>query len=596
MKKKSCFILAILMIMVQLVSAFAVLPAMAETTKSYDIVGTKDEITVDGKANEAIWNSVKSSSAFVHTGGNAIEGFTASFKAVWTPNAEDTSKMDVYIFVTSTEYTVQNSWANNIRFQIETADASHRFWTGQQQLGNVNTGSADRTTTVGEASVPFKLYAVNNIGTSKTATYEFCYTMPKSDTIKFDILLNACESASNKNESGYSWVSMTGTAIASANLGGEGKILPIPEYDFDRITESMTIDGKANESFWGSASSVEFVNDTTNDRAVSFKAGWSPCDGGENMKVYFLISVKGYKEYNYLNSVQVQLEDENGSQRIWSGAGYNINSLHENTRKDVPVIDYTNNNNVAYQAAGVRVLNGTSVYEYAFTMKKTETIRFDILASFFGGAIYSFAGIEAVGASVIPTGIGNVVDYKFNDLNIVTTPGASIRVDTENKDKSGIRFETKVDAAVVAALKDAGATITTGTLVLPTATLTNNGIPDADFTIAKLEEAQLRSGIDYYNIINVGNEWVDGMDGTWFGTVFDVKNLTRQFSAVGYVTVELDGETTTLYGGYVSTNSRSIKDVATILLEGEEVGDGGSWNSEQEAILKNFSLAGTDTN
>ena len=95
-------------------------------------------------------------------------------------------------------------------------------------------------------------------------------------------------------------------------------------------------------------------------------------------------------------------------------------------------------------------------------------------------------------------------------------------------------------------------------------------------------------GTDYYNIVNVGNEWVDGSVGTWFGTIYNIKNFTRQFSGVGYVTVELDGETFTYYGGYATANARSIAEVAEILMDGEIVGDDGNWTAAQEEVLLGF--------
>lgn len=81
-----------------------------------------------------------------------------------------------------------------------------------------------------------------------------------------------------------------------------------------------------------------------------------------------------------------------------------------------------------------------------------------------------------------------------------------------------------------------------------------------------------------------GNELV----GTWYGTLYDIKDFERQFSGVGYVTVEINGVKTTMYGGYVSNNARSISYVAKKAMENETVGEAGIWNVDQEAVLNRY--------
>ena len=597
MKKKLCKLFAMIMAILTVTSAFAVVPAMAADAKSYDIAGTTEKITIDGKANEAIWSQVQSSDAFVNTSTKSIDGFTASYKAVWKTNAEDSTKMDVYIFITATGYTVQYSWRNNIRVQIESADASVRFWSGQQQLGNVNTGSVDREATVGSNKVPFKLWAVNSIGSTKTATYEFCYTMPKADKIKLDVLVNAKTGSNDDSDSTYSWASTNCNAAASASLG-IGNILPIPTYDIARSMDEITVDGKADEAIWSEVqSSSAFVN--TSEKSIdgftaTYKAVWRPnAEDSTKMDIYIFVTATGYTvQYSWRNNIRVQIESADASVRFWSGQQQLGNVNTGSVDREATV----GSNKVPFKLWAVNSIGSTktATYEFCYTMPKADKIKLDVLVNAKTGSsddtdsTYSWVSTNCNAAASASLGVGNIKNFDFSDVAATTKAGASIRIDTADKTKSGIRFETSVNADAVAALIAKGATVTTGTLVLPTDFLSAKSVDDKDFTIEGLKAAGMIEGTDYYNIVNVGNEWVDGSVGTWFGTIYNIKNFTRRFSGVGYVTVELDGEAFTYYGGYATANARSIAEVAEILMDGEIVGDDGNWTAAQEEVLLGF--------
>jgi hypothetical protein len=173
------------------------------------------------------------------------------------------------------------------------------------------------------------------------------------------------------------------------------------------------------------------------------------------------------------------------------------------------------------------------------------------------------------------------------------TTGASVRVDTATPELSGIRFASSINVDIYSRLVAQGAKITTGTLIVPTNTLTLKEIADADFTKETLLANDLVEDTHFYDIVNVDNEWVDGLPGTWYATIYDIQDFTRRFSAVGYMTIEVDGEVTTIYGEYQSSNSRSIAQVAKTLMEKETVAgnngvDGGDWTVAQENILTGF--------
>lgn len=240
MKKQRYVLLAVLLCIVQITLAFSVMPVAAEgESKTYNLSRTLEVITVDGKADEEIWKEAPSSETFAWAAESTLEGFTASFQAVWAPCIEDATKMNVYILVKASGYAVENSYRNYIRIQIENENGTHRFWSGMQQLNLVNTGGPDRTATIGTTPVSFQLKSVNNIRNSASATFEFCYQMPKTDTIKFDVLAVAC--TSDAKEAKYAWGGMTGTPTASKDLNGVGTLLSDVEANGD---VDLMVDGQ----------------------------------------------------------------------------------------------------------------------------------------------------------------------------------------------------------------------------------------------------------------------------------------------------------------------------------------------------------------
>ena len=308
MKKKSCIALAVLLCALQIVSAIAILPVSATATaKSYNIQRTTEIMTIDGKADEEIWSTVQSSEVFVNTNENSINNFTASYKAVWMPSIEDTTKMNVYILITATGYELAANYRNYVRIQIENQNGTHRFWSGMQQLNNINTGSADREATLGTGAsaynVPFKLFAVNDIANSKTATYEFCYTMPKTNVIKLDVLASAC--TSSYAEAKYSWVSMVNTPTASADLLGVGNIIDDATSNGD---VDLLVDGELLASLKKNADGkVTLPNGSVNGAML----GWRDSEG----KLYAVGS-----EYTVTGEEKVSLEAVAANFSVLKGA------------------------------------------------------------------------------------------------------------------------------------------------------------------------------------------------------------------------------------------------------------------------------------
>lgn len=336
----------------------------------------------------------------------------------------------------------------------------------------------------------------------------------------------------------------------------------------------------------------EFVAGENDSKVTAtFKAAWSPIDGdNENITLYFLLEVKdstnptGFASHNDGFMFSIIQEDLH----VWRGYQH-VNTA--NVQNDALTWNYVYNDvNLMTNGTGATVKgdlsaahltkDGNYSAEFSFNVSKNSTLMFDIIVqdNYEGNNYcrYSWNGMRQVGTEDAPKGVLNIVD---NPISVTTTAGASIRVDTTNEEHSGIRFATTVDVARLNALVAAGATVTTGTLIIPTATLGNT-----DFTIEGLTAAGLEAGKDYYNVVNQGNEWVTDNPGTWYGTLYNVKNFERQFSGVGYVTVTLNGSSYTVYGGYTAANARSIKDVAQAAIDAEIYKD----NVTAMGILQGF--------
>ena len=134
--------------------------------------------------------------------------------------------------------------------------------------------------------------------------------------------------------------------------------------------------------------------------------------------------------------------------------------------------------------------------------------------------------------------------------------GASIRI----SDPTGIRFETKVDEIVINELRSSGAPFRVGTLIVPTDRL--NGIVPSNFTKQTLTSV----GIPFLDITtDFDGVQPEGGYYIFHAVIANVlpENMTRAFSAVSYISVTENGETTYYYGSYdPEKNSRSIWEVA----------------------------------
>ena len=158
----------------------------------------------------------------------------------------------------------------------------------------------------------------------------------------------------------------------------------------------------------------------------------------------------------------------------------------------------------------------------------------------------------------------NPATASANTANISMVDGASVRLSSY---KSGIGFTTRVNYDYYNTL-DESYDVITGTLILPTDYLTDNGITEV--THATLTEKG-EAGVFFQDVVNQGwkNTATAEKDGyyEYRGSLVNLNksNYDREFSAVGYVgyKTESDAEYTYEYTAYdMEKNSRAIDDVA----------------------------------
>ncbi len=159
--------------------------------------------------------------------------------------------------------------------------------------------------------------------------------------------------------------------------------------------------------------------------------------------------------------------------------------------------------------------------------------------------------------------------------------GAGVRLDTP----TGLRFETRIDKAAYDALVSDGATLETGTVILPTDSIPSNGIITKENLDAE--------NTDYLDVVNSG--WANAdtaeQDGyyQYYGSIVDLKgsNYQRSFSAVSYLTVTKNGQTETYYSSYrEASHSRSVAQVSILAVNSGDY-DGADKAADKQ-LLQNY--------
>ena len=574
MKKKSCLMLAFLIVMIHVITVFAVMPATAASLgRSYDLYPATSEIALDGSDSD--WEAFPWSEKFekaTDSAGTHATTVTANFKAAWKESATAGS-IDLYFLI---KITGDSTVAGVDTFRINT------------KVGDkaVETGSKARTATA-LTTVSDAVQYIVTVAADKTTHIEVRMTVdkPAANNFAFDIKVQDGTWSYNDyvrySWNGGTWYESTGVGVLKTEVYEE-KICEI-----SKAASDITVDANAAE--WANIpKSQYFVYANTNDTAgttakfnpsvrASTKIMWKESATAGKVDVYFLTEISGYNAGATSKLFQYRAKS-NGTELVTNAIGV---ANTANTSKVNGALNF--NYAVAVEN------NSKAVVEVCLTFDKPadNSLLVDICYLEYNGGYTYFMAYTLDGDA------HNVISEKailkdstdvFNPLagvSVTATNGASIRLDTADASKSGIRFATTVSAPAGVTVKK------TGTLVLPTAKLTDKKMMDVSLTKEGLESAGYVEGKDYYDIVNVGNQWVEGQDGTWYGTLIDIKeaNYGRAISGVGYAVVEVNGVEYTVYADYVSAqHSRSIRTVAQALLDQGTYAEG----TTEYALLKTF--------
>lgn len=575
MKRKSCLTLALILVMVQLISVFAVLPAGATTpAKTYEVRKSNVAPTVDG-AVDAIWGFFETSEKFTHTsttGTYAKTDVVVTAKLLYVDNPENENLIDVYVLVEASNTT---NWGGY---------RCSRIYINGQKPADLHQSGTDVTNA---NCYNYRGTAKQNGGAAVIFEHYFQLTKEQAATVTFDINMV------DGGWSDYGCYSWADTDLSNVNTSSKGTLTFSDTVNYPKTASvyrsafAPVVDGKV-DAIWDTfedSDTFTFRTVTGNysrSDALIATAKLLYVENGDLIDVYVLIETKNTTAWSSCNRTTIVINDT-PLHLAWSGGGvYNVT-----------------NSNYNYVGASLRVGSNGGVYEHHFqlTAEQVQSFKFDMYVLDGGGnslgytnsdqGSYSWADTTAWNATVSSKGTLNFVDETKDVISITSTQGASIRVDTAVWNKSGIRFATTVDTDRLAALEADGATVTTGTLIIPTKSLeaVNNV-----FTLDALQE--MTEGTHYYNLVNentetgVKNEWVldeqgNELTGTWYGTLYNIRDFGRDFSAVGYVTVTYNNVTTTVYGDVIE---RNIAEVAQGALDSNLI----DWTSEQEAVLNYF--------
>lgn len=624
MKKKSCLTLALILVMVQVISLFAILPASAASYgRSYSIYPAFGTMKTDGAVDD--WASIPVSESFKHCGGGAERAedqeFNATFRAAWSPIAGDSENINLHILVEvtdNTRYYVSNWASDNFRFNLfdEKAGSTHYYsgWKHVMPSGYEDYLNGGWGYTLTGPTSDKKLYTAV-VDTENGYVIELNCQIHKQAQIKFDIVITDNITGKTEGDCFTDYLKYSWNGAADSNAGtmpeGIGYIIDTADtvstdksydmYQWDAATAPS--DGCKNISQdemdeWAKIpATTDFshqkgdANYTETDFSASLKAAWMPVEGdATKIKVYFFLEVKDTTRTSGYAATDdaFYVTFKNGDKIFYNQALYTHNydsygGWYLRTSGDSKFLPIMVG---AYDATGG--WRG----KLSFTMDKADLFNFDICVQdgYNNGSTRRITWNGWGGAAAeTATGVVRVID---TPIAVNQTVGASVRVDVDNPEFSGIRFANSVDMTRYNALIAQGATITTGTLIVPTNSLTVKGIADDAFTKENLIANGLDENTHFYDIVNVDNEWVDGAEGTWYATIYDIQGFTRRFSAVGYISITLNGTTTTVYGDYTSSNARSIAQVAKYIMmketmTGQAESENG-WTIDQEAILTRF--------
>ncbi len=206
--------------------------------------------------------------------------------------------------------------------------------------------------------------------------------------------------------------------------------------------------------------------------------------------------------------------------------------------------------------------------------------------NFFGGTGFYKTKVHNQTYANSGTGILATNSNSFNASSPLPA-GYSARL-TEGT--SGLRFTSTISKAVidrVTALADAGTTLSYGTLIAPTASISAGA-----FTIDALNVAGKVAGTDYVDVAaNEGLTFDAAGNAKINAAIIKIKtaNYTKSFSAIAYIKATINGQTVYFYGAYdEAKNQSSIANVATLALaDVKEAAEGNYTNLVSDGSAQN---------
>jgi len=638
MRKTKLMVLSLFLVMLQIVSLLAIIPASA-AAKRYAIYKTDTSPVLDGvadSANEA-WDNVPWSETFKKVAGDTpTSGFSAKFKMMWSEDAETgMTTLWYYIYVedeTSTGYTTTN-WTNDY-FALAIASGGTKIYSnGRVEIGllpawedregnaEYNDESTKNETSTSYKGVDVDLGWQDHRKDDGYYTIEYMVSVPSqkisNKQIAFDVMVNdhTNKTTGNNEYSRNAWDMMNNTdfyklsdnpatywspkgigvlsnvpAFAADDITHNPYNITTKEYTFYKVDTAPTKDTDWNDFEW----SENFYKTGGTDNsafAANFKGMW--VDNTDTIDLWLYVLVKdadatqktegasGWTDDYITTSIDANRDgDDDDTGEIDS----NFRAELENIGTDGKITYY--NRNITFTLIDERASEGyytvTMCIPIAKTLVSDNQFHFDLMANNCASSTsdvftrIAWNGMNNTG--YVGKGIGYLSDEYAShaDEPITTEAGAGTRLNAP----AGLRFESRVNKAKYDAAVAAGATITTGTLIIPTEYLTYYGINNSNFTKANLDALE----INYLDVVN--NGWAATTDDyyMYYGSIVDIKtaNLDRAFSGIGYMTVKTDDGEYTVYGGYrAADHSRSVQYVASAAIAS------GEYNAYLD-VLKGF--------
>ena len=359
---------------------------------------------------------------------------------------------------------------------------------------------------------------------------------------------------------------------------------PTADYIFYPTTETMTLDGNANEMIWSMVPAVSFT------KGDAFMKGVYTEEAGK--KVLYIYAEWVDYDLDYTHNGATWTHDGfefvivvPGSTEVLDSSGYYAAPAYRFSRLRTNVQFVTGN---SFNTVGAINTTGTTYFNHVMHAiqdnrqnggKVSVEIRYEIPSTCEGTFDFNLF----IQQNVSPTASHTIAGWQQNYLKTTDIDyrkpgglatgylatvepnmlaGAGMRLATDVND-SGLRFETQINKASYDALIAAGATVTTGTLILPT-----ESIPTGTLTKQALLDA---GAVDVKNTgwANADTAETDGYY-TFFGSIVKIKeaNISKAFSGISYVTVTQDGNSVTYLSNYnEADHSRDVRTVAQAALD-----------------------------